>query len=95
MTSKQTKKKPTDNPQDGTLGNFALVLHNDDLHSFDYVIDALIKVCNHNYEQALQCTLITHHKGSCEIRQGNKELLIRMKQALTERELQTTIDTLP
>ena len=93
MTSKETKKRPVDNPHDEMLENYFLILHNDDLHSFDYVINALIEICNHSYEQAVQCTLITHHKGSCAVRKGKKEFLIKMKQALSERELSTTIDT--
>jgi ATP-dependent Clp protease adaptor protein ClpS len=92
MTSKQTKKWPAGEHKDEVLGNYSLILHNDDIHSFDYVIEALIEICNHSYEQAVQCTLITHHKGSCSVRKGKKETLFRMKQALSERELNTTID---
>ena len=92
MTSKKTKKRPANEHKDGVVGNYTLILHNDDIHSFDYVIEALIEICTHSYEQAVQCTLITHHKGSCSVRQGRKETLYRMKQALGERELNTTID---
>lgn len=95
MTSKETKKKPERNTGKDVDGEFSLVLHNDDVHSFDYVIDALINICEHDYEQAVQCTVIAHHKGSCDIQKGRFEILKSMKEALTERELSATIDSLP
>lgn len=95
MTSKETKKKPERSTGKYVDGEFSLVLHNDDVHSFDYVIDALINICEHDYEQAVQCTVIAHHKGSCDIRNGRFEILKPMKEALTERELSATIDSLP
>jgi ATP-dependent Clp protease adaptor protein ClpS len=91
MTSKETKRKPRGGQQDEAYGDYALVLHNDDVHSFDYVIDALIDICEHDYEQAVQCTLITHHKGSCDVRKGKMEPLKQMKNALTALELSVTI----
>jgi ATP-dependent Clp protease adaptor protein ClpS len=95
MTSKETKRKPSDERQNEVFGDYSLVLHNDDVHSFDFVIEALIDICDHDYEQAVQCTLITHHKGSCDIRKGKFETLKQMKDALTERELNSTIDLQP
>ncbi|HPS84363.1 MAG TPA: ATP-dependent Clp protease adaptor ClpS [Bacteroidales bacterium] len=41
----------------------SLILMNDDVNTFDHVIDSLIEICNHNEEQAEQCALITHLKG--------------------------------
>ena len=68
MTSKETKKKPVGNiSEDVSKDNF-LILHNDDIHSFDYVIDALIDICEHGYEQAAQCTIIVHYKGKCDVK---------------------------
>lgn len=93
MTSKETKKRPVNKPKDEDSEDYSLILYNDDFHSFDYVVGALVEICGHQYEQALQCTLITDHKGACTIRKGKKELLNTMKEALTERELNTAIDT--
>jgi ATP-dependent Clp protease adaptor protein ClpS len=95
MTSKETKKRPLGNQKEKENNEYFLVLHNDDVHSFDYVIDALIDICDHDYEQAVQCTVITHHKGSCDVRKGEFETLKEMKDALTERELSTTINSKP
>ena len=52
-----------------------LVLFNDDHHSFDFVIGALIEVCHHEPEQAEQCAFIAHHKGKCTVMTGNEEEL--------------------
>jgi ATP-dependent Clp protease adaptor protein ClpS len=47
-----------------------LVLFNDDVNTFDFVIDALINVCEHTDEQAHQCTLLVHYKGKCTVKTG-------------------------
>ena len=52
-----------------------IVLFNDDIHTFDYVIDALIDVCEHNYIQAEQCTVLVHYKGKCSVKTGDFEEL--------------------
>jgi ATP-dependent Clp protease adaptor protein ClpS len=95
MTSKETKKRPEKHRNEKSPGEYSLVLHNDEVHSFEYVIDSLIDICEHNYEQAVQCTIITHHKGSCDIRKGTFESLKQMKDALTEKELSVTINSKP
>ncbi len=92
MTSEQTKKRFLDDFKENTSEENILILHNDDVHSFDYVINALIDICEHGYEQATQCTIITHYKGKCDVRKGNLETLKSMKDALIERELNATID---
>lgn len=70
----------------------ALVLYNDDHHTFDYVIDALVDVCEHDPMQAEQCTYIVHYKGKCEVKKGSFKDLKPLKDALIERELNATID---
>ncbi|HEX5742704.1 MAG TPA: ATP-dependent Clp protease adaptor ClpS, partial [Flavobacteriaceae bacterium] len=47
-----------------------LVLFNDEVNTFDFVIDSLISVCEHTDEQAHQCTLIVHYKGKCVVKTG-------------------------
>jgi ATP-dependent Clp protease adaptor protein ClpS len=92
MTSKETKKRLSANYIDDVSNDNLLILHNDDVHSFEYVTIALIEVCKHTYEQATQCTLITHYKGKCDIKKGKFQMLKPLKDALTERELNVTID---
>ena len=48
-----------------------LILLNDDVNTFDYVIDCLMKVCEHTYEQAESCAYITHYKGRCSVKSGS------------------------
>lgn len=92
MTSKEKKKISSSKNKKGTNQENFLILHNDDVHSFDYVIDALIEVCEHGYEQATQCTLITHYKGKCDVKKGGFDTLRPLKAALCEKKLTATID---
>ena len=68
-----------------------LVLHNDDYHTFDYVIDALITVCEHDMIQAEQCTLLVHYKGKCDVKKGSKTYLLPLRRALANRDLKAVI----
>ena len=69
-----------------------LVLHNDDYHTFEYVIDALINICDHDMVQAEQCTLLVHYKGKCDVKKGSYNYLKPLKNALILKELKATID---
>ena len=54
---------------------YEIVLHNDDVNTFDYVIDSLVAVCDHTVEQAEQCAYLVHYKGKCTVKSGEfKEL---------------------
>ena len=92
MTSRETKRKPTENYNNDFVEDKFLILHNDDVHSFEYVTQALIEICEHTFEQATQCTLITHHKGKCEVKKGGLKALKPYKEALIERKLNATIN---
>ena len=69
-----------------------LVIYNDEVNTFDYVIDSLIKICNHNRLQAEQCTLLIHYKGKCSVKDGDFKGLRPMCEALLERGLTATIE---
>tara|TARA_B100000902_G_C26635863_1_gene586723 strand:- start:104 stop:373 length:270 start_codon:yes stop_codon:yes gene_type:complete len=60
-----------------------LFLINDNYNSFDYVIDCLVAICDHNELQAEQCALLTHYKGSCEIANGVESDLMPLKEDLS------------
>ena len=47
-----------------------IILHNDDVNTFDFVIESLINVCDHSLEQAQQCTFLVHYKGKCSVKCG-------------------------
>ncbi len=70
---------------------YKLILHNDDDHTFDYVIEALIEICGHTLEQAEQCTILVHFKGKCTVKTGSMDLLKPMHEKLISRELTSEI----
>jgi len=72
--------------------NNEIVLYNDDVNTFDHVIETLIEVCSHTPEQAEQCSLIVHYKGKCSVKQGYYETLKPMCDAITERGIGATIE---
>ncbi|UXP32292.1 ATP-dependent Clp protease adaptor ClpS [Reichenbachiella agarivorans] len=61
-----------------------LVVFNDEVNSFDHVIDTLIKVCKHERIQAEQCTYIIHFNGKCEVKKGTYLDLKPMKEAILD-----------
>lgn len=93
MTSKvrHQKEEHEENEQHHQKDRF-LILHNDDYHTFDYVIDALVEICEHNMEQAEQCTLLIHYKGKCDVKKGTFSYLRPLRKALVQKELKATID---
>lgn len=56
--------------EEETVKQSEIVLFNDDVNTFDHVIDTLISVCDHTPEQAEQCSLIVHHNGKCTVKTG-------------------------
>ncbi len=52
-----------------------IVLFNDEVNTFDHVIDMLIYACDHTPEQAEQCSLLVHYKGKCTVKTGPYEEL--------------------
>ncbi|MEN8857316.1 MAG: ATP-dependent Clp protease adaptor ClpS [Flavobacteriaceae bacterium] len=61
-----------------------IVLHNDEVNTFDFVIDSLIDVCEHSVEQAEQCTWLVHYKGKCTVKTGEfKDLEPRCSKLLS------------
>ena len=54
---------------------FEILLFNDDVNTFDFVIDSLIDVCDHTLEQAEQCAYLVHYKGKCAVKTGEFEEL--------------------
>lgn len=68
-----------------------LIIFNDDVNTFDFVIDSLISVCGHEPLQAEQCTLIIHFKGKCDVKSGEYSKLEPMCTALLDRGLTAEI----
>lgn len=93
MNAQENPQKEIDEEKDGhSQQDKFLILHNDDYHTFDYVIKALIEICNLDAEQAEQCTLLVHYKGKCDVKKGSFSYLRPMKNALVQKDLKATID---
>jgi ATP-dependent Clp protease adaptor protein ClpS len=69
-----------------------LILYNDDVNTFDWVIESLIKVCNHELLQAEQCSMVIHYAGKCAVKEGGLKVLKPMCEALQERGLSAVIE---
>ncbi|MGB5274468.1 MAG: ATP-dependent Clp protease adaptor ClpS, partial [Flavobacteriaceae bacterium] len=53
-----------------TVKQNEIVLFNDEVNTFEHVIETLIEVCEHSPEQAEQCSLIVHYNGKCTVKTG-------------------------
>jgi ATP-dependent Clp protease adaptor protein ClpS len=71
--------------------NNEIVLHNDDVNTFDHVIETLIRVCKHDALQAEQCALLVHYKGKCTVKTGTIEELKPQCSALLDAGLSAEI----
>ena len=69
-----------------------LILHNDDVNTFDHVINSLVEICGFSTHEAETCALITHYKGRCPIKSGNYEELKPYYDALLDRQLTVSIE---
>lgn len=69
-----------------------IILYNDDVNSFAFVIETLIKICHHDLLQAEQCAYITHFKGKCSVMSGSFNTLKPMCEALLDRGLSAAIE---
>ena len=69
----------------------SLILYNDDVNSFDFVIETLVDVCEHDFLQAESCAWIAHYKGKCSVKKGSFEDLKICCNEMTNRTLTVAI----
>jgi ATP-dependent Clp protease adaptor protein ClpS len=69
-----------------------IIVWNDDVNTFDWVIDCLMDICCHTREQAEQCALIIHHAGKYAVKKGDFETLRPQAEGLIDRGLNATIE---
>ncbi len=69
-----------------------LIVFNDDVNTFEHVIETLIDVCDHTQEQAEQCTIIIHHKGKCSVKEGSFDKLATMRNAICRRGISAEVE---
>ena len=71
--------------------NNEIILYNDDVNTFDHVIDTLISVCKHEALQAEQCAMLVHYKGQCTVKTGSYDELKPQCSALLDAGLSAEI----
>lgn len=69
-----------------------LIVYNDDVNTFEHVINTLIKVCKHNPEQAEQCTMLIHYKGKCAVKKGGYLELIPLREGIVSAGINAEIE---
>jgi ATP-dependent Clp protease adaptor protein ClpS len=86
------KTNPADKNEDLVNAFNDLILYNDEINTFDFVIESLVEVCGHDFEQAEQCALVAHYKGRCLVKSGDYEELKSMSDQLTLRRLTVAVE---
>ncbi len=74
------------------VDEYEIVLYDDDVNTFDFVIESLVEVCDHDMIQAEQCTMIVHYKGKCAVKKGTFDELKPRCTALLNRGLTAEIE---
>lgn len=75
-----------------TESNYSLIVWNDEVNTFEWVIEALIEVCGHQQEQAEQCAMLIHTKGKYAVKNGSYDDLKPQCDAITDRKIGATIE---
>lgn len=74
-----------------TTETHSLVVYNDEVNTFGFVIETLIDVCAHDENQAEQCTMIIHFKGKCAVKNGSWDELVSMRNEICRRGISAEI----
>lgn len=69
-----------------------LIVWNDEVNTFEWVIETLVDVCGHTEEQAEQCAYIIHFRGKYAVKNGNYDDLKPQCDAITERGINATVE---
>jgi len=77
--------------KEATTINNEIVVYNDDVNTFDDVIQWLVEICDHDVLQAEQCSIIIHYKGKCIVKSGSYDDLEPRASALLHRGLSAEI----
>ncbi len=85
------KYQPKDFEQTNETALFKIILYNDDFNTFDYVIEMLMRYCNHTLTQAEQCALLTHYKGKSIVKKGSIDILVPIANTLLDKGLSVEI----
>ncbi len=75
-----------------TDSSYQLIVWNDDVNTFDWVIETLIQICGHTKEQAEQCTILIHYRGKCSVKKDSLNKLKPLCEAIIDRNINATIE---
>ena len=92
-----SEERPKINPEEAievstlTDREHEIILYNDDVNTFEHVIECLIAICDHNVLQAEQCAYLVHYTGKCAVKSGTLEDLVPRCFALLEKGLSAEV----
>jgi ATP-dependent Clp protease adaptor protein ClpS len=73
---------------------YQIIVWNDDVNTFEWVIETLVEICGHTEEQAEQCALLIHTQGKYAVKQGEYNKLKPKVEAITDRGINATLEVL-
>ena len=88
----KTKLLPKSNHNEQLIEQCDLIVYNDDVNTFDFVIETLVEVCGHEYLQAVQCAHLIHNTVKCGVKRGAFEELKPKCETLLEKGLSAAIE---
>lgn len=71
---------------------YSLIIWNDDVNTFDWVIETLMEVCKHGQEQAEQCAMLVHYKGKYAVKHGSFDELRPLCEAIIDRGISASVE---
>ena len=74
------------------IGTYNIILYNDDVNTFEWVIECLVNYCGHEQLQAEQCATIVHYNGKCSVKKGEFDTLKPICETLLEKGLSAEIN---
>ena len=80
----------TSEVQNGSVAE--LIVYNDDVNTFDWVIQCFVEILSHTFEQSEQLSLLIHYKGQATVKTASKKILRPFKSALVDRGLSAVIE---
>jgi ATP-dependent Clp protease adaptor protein ClpS len=73
---------------------YQIVVWNDEVNTFEWVIETLMEVCKHTEEQAEQCAMLIHTKGKYAVKNGSYDTLKPQCDAITDRGIGATLEVM-
>lgn len=93
MNKDSPQIKPSEVEEVSTLAEreHEIILYNDDVNTFEHVINCLVQICDHTLLQAEQCAFLVHYTGKCAVKTGSLEELMPRCSALLEEGLSAEV----